>query len=83
MEQTETSLFKYFHAIGFDRDLSIGRFGPGLQQLFCIFFSYDHYVQGLGGPEIAYGHLVQGHARGCFFGHVGLSLFDHLLKLFA
>ena len=58
LEMAESALLEYLHAIGFYGDLGIGRSSPGAELLFCIFFSHDHDVQGLVGPEIAYGHLM-------------------------
>lgn len=58
LEMAQGAVLEYLHAIGFYGYLYVGRAGPGFQLLLGIFFSYDHDVQGLCGPEIAYGHLV-------------------------
>ena len=56
LEMAERSVFKNLHPIGFYGHLDIGCLGPGTQLLFRIFFSHDHDIKGLSGPEIAYGH---------------------------
>ena len=58
LQHAEAAVFEYLHAIGFYGDLAVGFTSPGLQLLFCVFISHDHYVHGLGGPEIADGHLM-------------------------
>ena len=63
-EQIEAAVFKDLHLVLLDGYLGIGTAGPGPQQLLCITVAHDHYVQGLGGPEIADGHSVQRDALG-------------------
>jgi len=58
LEMAQGAMLEYLHAIGFYGYLHVGRSCPGAQLLFSVFFSYDHDVKGLRGPEIAYGHLV-------------------------
>lgn len=65
VESAEAALLEYLHAIAFYGDLSAGCFGPGFEHVFGVSVAHYHYVQSLCGPEIAYGHLMQGH----IFGH--------------
>ena len=58
LEMAECATLENLHPVGFYSDLGVGSPGPCTQLLFCIFFSYDHDVKGLCGPEIAYGHLM-------------------------
>ena len=58
LEMAQCATFKNLHAVGFYSDLHIGTAGPGTQLLFRVFFSHDYDVKGLGGPEIADGHLM-------------------------
>ena len=58
LEHAKAALLEYLHPVAFDRDLAVAGLGPGLQQLFSVFLPHDHEIQGLAGPEIAYGHLV-------------------------
>lgn len=58
LEHAEAALFKDFHPVAFDRYLAVAGFGPSTEQLFSIFLPHDHEIQGLAGPEVAYGHSV-------------------------
>ncbi len=57
-KHVQAAIFEDLHAIVFDGDLRIGTTCPFAQVAFRIAISHDHYVQGLGGPEVANGHLV-------------------------
>ena len=57
-KKVEAAIFENLHAVVFDSDLRVGATCPVSQVAFCIAISHDHYVQGLGGPEVADGHSV-------------------------
>ena len=58
VEKVQATIFKQSHAIVFYSDLRIVGTSPFAQHAFRISIPHDHYVQGLCGPEIAYGHSV-------------------------
>jgi len=58
VKKVETAIFKDLHPVVFYGYLYIGTTRPFSQVTFCVAVSHDHYVHGLGGPEVAYGHSV-------------------------
>lgn len=57
-KKVETAILENPHTVVFDGDLCIGSACPFSQIAFRVAISHDHYVQGLSGPEVAYGHSV-------------------------
>ena len=58
LEHAEAALLEHLHPVAFDRYLAVAGLGPSLEQVFSVFLPHDHEIQGLAGPEIAYGHSV-------------------------